>query len=185
MNLYTHAVVAADGSIERLTDAAGHTLDGHTLVRLAEALTGWPAPEPGRTLRCTPQGQVLWHDPRTLDDLKAARWAQIKAVRAAAIDAPLATLYGRFDCGPADRTNITDAVALLQTLAAAGTPTTVTFTTADNVAVTLTLAQMVHIGLLLGQRVQAAYATARALRAQIDAAQAADDLAAIHWPAPA
>lgn len=157
--------------------------DPHTLHHVP-AFAWTPRPDPAAVpyLR---DGVVEWHDPRTLDDLKAARWAVVKTARAAAIDAPLSTPYGTFDCGPADRTNITDAIALLQTLAAAGTPTTVTFTTADNGAVVLTTADMVHIGLLLGQRVQAAYATARSLRAQIDAAQAADALAAIHWPAPA
>lgn len=117
----------------------------------------------------------------TLAQLKEAQWATIKAAREAAIDAPLVTPYGTVDSQAKDRTNITDAILLLQTLEAAGTPTTIDFTLADNTAVTLTTAQMVNIGLLLGQKVQAAHGQARARRAQIDAATTKAEVEAVVW----
>lgn len=122
-----------------------------------------------------------WVDLRSLSDLKIAVWTSIKASRDAAISAPLSTPYGIFDCKPKDRTNITDAVLLLQTLASVGTPTTIEFTLANNTTVTLTTAEMVTVGLLLGQKVQAAHAQARNLRAQIDAANSSTELEAIVW----
>lgn len=122
-----------------------------------------------------------WLDPRTLQDLQYAAWERIKASRENAIDAPLVTPYGTFDCKAKDRTNITDAVLLLQTLASVGTPTTIDFTLANNSTVTLTTAEMVTVGLLLGQKVQAAHAQARTLRAQIDAANSSTELEAIVW----
>lgn len=124
-----------------------------------------------------------WVDPRTLQDRKNAAWETIKAAREAVIDANLATPYGTFDCKVKDRTNITDAVLLLQTLAALGTPTTIDFTLADNSSVTLTTSEMVTVGLLLGQKVQAAHGIARGLRTQIEAATSVAEVEAITWPA--
>ena len=124
-----------------------------------------------------------WVDPRTLQDFMASKWAAIKAAREASIDANLATPYGTFDCKAKDRSNITDAVLMLQTLSALGTPTTIDFTLTDNSTVTLTTAQMVTVGLLLGQKVQTAHGTARALRAQIEAATTSNQVEAITWPA--
>ena len=129
-------------------------------------------------------GAVVWQDDRILADVKAAKWEAIKAARTAAIDAHLVTPYGTFDAGPEDRANITDAVLLVQTMASLGTPTTVTFTTATNTVVTLTTAQMVNVGLLLGAKVQGAYATARALRATIEAAETVAGVDDVTWPAP-
>lgn len=124
-----------------------------------------------------------WQDTRTLTDRKLQAWNAIKAAREAAIDAPLATPYGTVDSKAKDRTNITDAVLMLQTLAALGTPTTIDFTMANNTTMTLTTTQMVTIGLLLGQKVQAAHATARGLRTAIDSATTLSQLESITWPA--
>ena len=122
-----------------------------------------------------------WEDPRNLQALKEAKWADMKAAREAAFDAPLVTPYGTFDSDEKARTNITDAVLMLQTLAGMGSPTTIDFTLANNTTVTLTTAQMVTVGLLLGQKVQTAHATSRAKRAAIDAATNLSQLGVITW----
>ena len=122
-----------------------------------------------------------WVDMRSLATIKDAKWGDIKAAREEYIDAPLVTPYGTFDCKVKDRTNITDAVLLLQTLAAVGTPTNIDFTLSDNSTVSLTTTEMVTVGLLLGQKVQAAHTQARTLRAQIDAANSSTELEAIVW----
>lgn len=122
-------------------------------------------------------------DPRTLDELKAAAWNGIKAAREAAMAAPLATPYGTFDADADSRSNITDAVLMLQTLEALGTPSDITFTLSDNTDVVLTTSEMVTVGLLLGQQVQTAYGVGRTLRAQIDSATTAEEVGAVVWPA--
>jgi hypothetical protein len=120
-------------------------------------------------------------DDRTLEQRKAERWEAMKVARDAAIDAPLVTPYGTFDSGPADRTNITDAVLMLQTLAAQSLPAEITFTLADNTTVLLGVADMVHVGLLLGAKVQAAHARGRDVRAAIDAATTPAQVDAVTW----
>jgi hypothetical protein len=121
-----------------------------------------------------------WIDPRTLADLKAAKWAEIKTARAAAIDAPLVTPYGTFDSDAVGRSNIADSVLLAQSLAARGLPSDIEFTLEDNTSVTLTAEQMTTVGLLLGAKVNAAHAQSRALRPLIENATAAT-LDGITW----
>lgn len=125
-----------------------------------------------------------WADPRTLADLQAAKWAEIKAARDAAERMPLVTPIGTFDADPKGRTNLTDTILLLQSLAAIGQPANIDFTLADNTVVTLSLAQMVQVGIALGLQVQGAYNTGRQLRGLIEAATTAQQLEAIVWPAP-
>lgn len=121
-----------------------------------------------------------WFEPRSFAELKAAKWVEVKAARTSEIDAPLVTPYGNFDSNPSGRSNIADIVLMLNNMPTP--PASIDFTLADNTTATLTPAQMVAVGLLLGQKVQGAYATARTLRAQIEAASSAGQLAAIKWP---
>jgi hypothetical protein len=114
-----------------------------------------------------------------LATLQDAKWAQTKTAREAFISAPLPTPHGVFDCDPDSRKSITDAVLMLQTLAAIGSPSTIDFTLADNSVATLTTAQMVEVGLLMGQRVQQAYAIGRMRRTAIYAATNAAEVEAV------
>lgn len=123
----------------------------------------------------------LWADTRLLPEIKDEKWEVVKSAREAAVNAPLATPYGTFDCDARARTSITDAVLLLKSLEDLGTPDSIDFTLADNSVITLTTAQMVSVGLLLGQKVQAAYTRARDLRAQIEAATTAAEIEAVEW----
>lgn len=122
-----------------------------------------------------------WVDVRSLDDVKRERWESIKSQREQVINAKLDTPYGAVDGGERDRVNITNSVMMLQTLAGLGTPGTVQFTMADNSTAELDTSKMVHIGLLLGQKIEAAHATARALRQAIDEAQTIEEVLAITW----
>lgn len=119
--------------------------------------------------------------PLPLPELKTTQWLHIKQARESAINAPLATPYGTFDAHAKARASITDAVLMLQTLSAQGTPQTIDWTLADNTVVTLTTAQMVEVGVLLGQQVQAAYTQARSLRVQIEAATTAQEVGLVVW----
>lgn len=128
--------------------------------------------------------QPYTHGEATLSQLQDKKWAYIKHRRALAIDSDLTTPYGVFQLTTEDRKNITDAVMLLQTMEAAGTPTTVSFTLKDNSVAVLTTSEMVTVALLMGQKIQTAYATARALRADIyDELITLEALDAIDWPA--
>lgn len=119
----------------------------------------------------------------TLESLQASAWEEIKRARAAAINAPLATPHGTFDADGAARANVGGAVALAQLATAAGHPFSIAYTLHDNTSVVLDAAVMVSVGLLLGAQVQAAFATARALRAQINAPDITPEaLALIVWP---
>jgi hypothetical protein len=158
-------------------DSPPEPIDGLTLLLLDEPLPDgdWHvaggAVAPGRL------------DLRTLEQRKAERWEQIKLARTAAINAPLVTPYGTFDADPASRQNITDAILMVQTLDQLGEPSSIDFTLADNSVVTLTVSEMVDVGLRLGAQVQAAHATSRVLRGQLDAATTAEAVDSVHWPA--
>lgn len=123
-----------------------------------------------------------WADGRSLVQRKVDRWEDMKAARATAIDAPLATPYGVFDSYAEARSNITDAVLLAQTLAGIGQPVAIAFTLADNSVATLGLTQMVTVGLMLGSKVQTVRAVATTLRTQIESATTIEQLEAITWP---
>lgn len=122
-----------------------------------------------------------WHDPRTaseaLDDAKASAWADVKAARAAAINGPITTPWGRFDADPASRAAIAEALSLRRLQGDLQGDEGVTWTTADNQAVSLTWAQLADVAQRIARRTQQAHDGARRLREQIDQAQ---DLAAVH-----
>ena len=122
-----------------------------------------------------------WVDPRSLAEVRAAQWTAIKAARQAAIEAPIVTSFGNFDATPDAQKSITDAVLMLQTLAALGTPTTIDFTLYDNSTATLTTEQMVQVGLMLGAQTQAAYSRGRTLRDQINAAATIAEVESVTW----
>lgn len=123
-----------------------------------------------------------WEDLRSLAQQQLDQWELIKSSRNEALTAPLTTLYGVFDADIYSQKNITDAIAMLQTLAASGYPQTIEYTLFDNTVVTLSTAQMVEVGLTLGQRTQQIYATSRSLRVAIDAATTLSEIEAITWP---
>lgn len=122
-----------------------------------------------------------WTDPRTLAQVQAAKWGQAKGWRESAINADMSTPFGVIQCRPEDRSNISDAVTLANSLHELGLPVAITWTLADNTAVTLDRTQMIQVGLLLGQRVQTAYGRGRALRAQVGSATTIADVEAIQW----
>ena len=121
---------------------------------------------------------MSWVDTRSLDELKAAKWEEIKQARTAAVDANMTTPHGVIQCDPDSRKNITDAILLLQQTPAG---TQIDWTMYDNTVVSLGLTEMLQIGLLLGQKTQTAFATARARRTTIDAATTVAEVEAITW----
>lgn len=116
---------------------------------------------------------MCWVDMRPLDELRMARWVLIKVARQAAVEAVIATPWGAFDADAASRTAMASAASLKQPVA---------WTTADNQAVTLSAVQLQEVLRQIEQRTQNCHALARSLRARIDQAAHAEELAAIKWP---
>lgn len=120
----------------------------------------------------------------SLAELQDAKWTQMKAARAAALQAPLVTPYGTFDADPVSRDNIIQTAQLMQTQAQSFAPAaapTVDFTLADNTVVTLAAGEMVNVALLLAAQIQAGYTRGREVRVAIYAATTAEEVAAIAW----
>jgi hypothetical protein len=141
--------------------------------------TGWPPkPHPAAILHYI-DGALVYLDPRSLDQVKADKWTEIKNARAAAIDAPLVLALGTFDADETARRNIADLILLCNNYPSAPD---IDYTLADNSVATLTPAQIIAVGLALGARTQTIYATARTLRESIESAVTAAELAAVVWP---
>lgn len=122
-----------------------------------------------------------WQDPRTLADLKADKWAEVKQARETALAAPLVTPFGVFDADEKGSANIIKSVLLANNLAALGYPVAIDFTLADNTQVVLDAPAMVQVGLLLAGREQTIRAHATVLRGQIDAADSPEALETFAW----
>lgn len=123
-----------------------------------------------------------WIDSRTLDEIKNAKWSEIKLARLKNLANPLVTPYGIFDCNTVSRANITQTVQYIQIAAINNPSATVTFTLKDNSTVALNSTQMTEVGILLGQHVEQVYNTARNLRELIINATTIEDINTISWP---
>lgn len=125
-------------------------------------------------------------DPRTLRDLKDAKWQEVKRWRAAAKFAPLmSTRFGIFDADEEALTNIKDTLAGLGALEALyGQVAPVVWTMADENPeryVQLTLNELREVGAGLLSRGNAAHERSRVLFDQIEAATSAKQLDSITW----
>ena len=118
-----------------------------------------------------------WIDPRTLQDLKDAKWKEIKAARSTAEYGGFTWDVSTFDSDQISQGRITGAVTLAQMNSAF----TIGWTLADNTVRTLSAADMILVGQALGMHVAAQFATGQALRVQIEAAATAEEVSAIVW----
>jgi hypothetical protein len=121
--------------------------------------------------------KLVWHDPRTLADHKAAQWELIKQARSAAEYAGFAWDRSVFDSDALSQNRITGAV----TLAQLSPGFTIDWTLKDNSVRTLNQADMIAVGVALGQHVQAQFTKAQGLRVQIEAATSWEQVAAVAW----
>lgn len=121
-----------------------------------------------------------WVDARNLEQLRAAKWNQIKAARDAAEFGGFTWDGSAFDSDLTSQSRIQGAAQL-----AALAPTTfsIDWTLADNSVRTLNAAQMTAVGEALGAHVATQHAIGRTLRTAIEAATTPGELDAIAWPA--
>ena len=125
-----------------------------------------------------------WHDPRTLDALKADKWDRVKAERSRRES-------GTFDCGgltfdcnePALAGATLDAFMAKIAGGDASTAWVQPWVLADNSVAALNADQMIAAGQACKAYISGLWSVSQALRHQIDAAQTADEIAAITWPA--
>lgn len=118
-----------------------------------------------------------WVDPRTLADFKAGKWAEIRKARESAEFGGFTWDARVFDSDAMSQSRIIGAAQLARINPAF----TITWTLADNSVRQLSATDMVAVGVALGDHVATQHAKARALRAQIEAAQTAAEVAAVVW----
>jgi len=123
-----------------------------------------------------------WEDPRTLQEVRDARWEFIKSER----DKQEA---GLFEWGghvfQADKERVNGAVTGALIAQAAGQPYSDTWTLADNSTIPLTGSDIIAMGIALLQHVSACHAKGRVLRNEIyQVAQTIEDVNAVEWTFP-
>ena len=124
-----------------------------------------------------------WLDPRTLDDMKIIKWAQVKAARASAEFGGFTWDGSRFDSDPVSTNRIMGAFALALAAQISGQPFALVWTLADNTTRTLSAADLIAVGVALGTQVGNAHANATARRHQIDVATTAAAIEGVTWGA--
>ena len=115
-----------------------------------------------------------------LDVLRAARWAEAKAVREAKATGGCETPLGRVDTDPESQRKINGAVTGALVAQAAGQPFAVAWTMADNSVVDHDAAAMIAMGMAVLAHIDACQVAGTAIRGAIDAAADADAIAAIN-----
>ena len=133
-----------------------------------------PQPTPHHIFNYTTK---QWQHPRTLADLKATQWSQVKQARSNAEYAGFTWDGSTFDSDAISQQRITGAV----TLAQLSTAFSIDWVLADNTTRTLNQADMLQVGVALGLHVATQFTHGVGLRAQIDFATTPEQLSAIVW----
>jgi hypothetical protein len=168
-----------DGQILGLTGTMGPPGDGRLYMPLVEELAGVPDPPfPGAVWSW--RDGPYWHDPRSVDEARADRWAAIKERRHELDNAPFQ--HGGFSVD-ADVGSRTDVMGALMAMQLTG-QTSRLWRCADNIMRELTLADLIAIGTGIAARRQALIETSDALYQQMQTAQTAEAVNAVGWPEP-
>lgn len=134
--------------------------------------------ETGEVVPYTPPGP-------TLDELKAARWEEIKLARTGAEYGGFTVpSIGTFQSDPDSQRLITGSVVVAQLAAAQGAPFSVTWTLADNSTAELGAQGMIAVGLALAAHVEACHVAGRTARAALEAATTPEEVAAVSFSLP-
>lgn len=120
-----------------------------------------------------------WEDPRTLNDFKADKWAQVKACRDAQEFGPFSWGALTFDGDAESKSRLSLAAMAAQAAIASGQVWEVDWTLADNSTVTLSATDVIGVVQSMGANITAAHQNARIKRAAIEASQTIEELDAI------
>lgn len=173
----------------------GHTLDlpqipGHTaFAEEAPANTyrssdAWvPMPAQPSVLHVFDWEAKAWIDPRTLAEVRAKRWAQMKRHRDLLEASGFPYLGKRLDSDARSVQRINTAVQAAQAALAANQPFPIVWTCADNSLLELDAAGVVGMPVALAIYADQLHQTCKALRAQLEAATTVSQVEAIAWPA--
>lgn len=123
----------------------------------------------------------VWLDRRTIEQLRASKWADIKAARTTAEYGGFEFQGKVYDSGQASVQRITTAAQAASAAAATGTPFIRDWTLKDNSTVILDAENMVGLFIALDAHVSGAHARAAGLRVLIDTATTRAELDAIAW----
>lgn len=166
----------ASGALERLdVDPTAFDMTGKVLIEdVPDDLTG---------LRWDTATRAFVED---VEGRRAARWAEVKALRDVCESGGAATPLGTVDSDPVSIGRITGAVVMAQVALSAEAPFSIDWTMADNSVVAHDAAAMIAMGVAVGAHVDAVHARARTLRAALDEAASIAALDAIDittgWP---
>lgn len=122
-----------------------------------------------------------WVDPRTLADLKEAKWLEIKAARDAAEFGSFTWDNSTFDSDPTSQSRIQGAAQLATLALMNSQPFSIDWTLADNSTRVLTAQDMLAVGTAMGVHTNTQHVKARLKRDMINAATTAEEIAAITW----
>lgn len=123
--------------------------------------------------------EIVWINPRTLEDFKISQWEAIKTERQFRDELPIAVDTFELDADAASRMDLMGAIMAMQLLS----ETTREWRCADNVMRTLTFTQIVSAGTGIANRRQSLIETSDILYQQIQAAETVEEVLAVAWPA--
>jgi len=123
----------------------------------------------------------VWHDPRTLQDLKALKWSEIRQARDRQEANHFPYLGRLIDSDARSVQRITTAVQSADAAQRGGVAFLISWTCADNSTLTLDAQAMQGMPVALAQYADSLHQEARALHAQIEAATTAAQLDTIAW----
>lgn len=122
-----------------------------------------------------------WVDPRTLQDFKDAKWAEIKQHREAAENGGFTWDGSPFDSTPISQSRIQGAAQLATLAKINNQPFSIEWTLMNNGTRSLSADDMIAVGMALGAHINEQHVRARQLREQIEAATTPEQVQAVRW----
>ena len=122
-----------------------------------------------------------WVDPRTLADLKAAKWLEIKQARNQAEFGGFTWEGSTFGSDLISQSRIQGAAQLATLALMNSQPFSIEWTLADNTVRTLSATDMLAVGTAMGVHISTQHALSRIKRNSIDAATTVDEVSLITW----
>lgn len=123
-----------------------------------------------------------WHDARTIEEIQDRRWSEIKQHRDLLESSGFPFAGKTLDSDTRSVQRINTAVQAAQAALSAGEPFDIVWTCADNTTIALDGVAMLGAPVALAVYADQLHQTAKALRAQIYAANSAEAVAAVEWP---
>lgn len=138
--------------------------------------------EQGRQHRIV-NGEFIYVEPpgRTLEELKAGKWAEIKAERDKREQSGVPYMGKVLDSDTLSVQRISIAVQAAQAALAAGQDFAIDWTCADNTTLNMTAEQVIGIPVALAQYSNSLHEKARLLRVAINNAESVEEVEAIQW----